>query len=226
MGSSQVSKCKLAIFGGGRVGTAMSLEMPGVPVVRRGEDCECEVAVICWPAHAVGGFSAAHPAAAGSHKVAFSNGVWAVGDGADEQGCCYVRAIHLGDRAKPGRNGWRVGVKSTASALRGAGLGVTLSRGNEHRRFVWEKCLYLVPLALAVRDTPDYAGVGRLVTESSLYAEWYDAVRSVAVADIGEAAVSRCEPRVRFLLSRTPHGWTPSPSPEELAYFEDRLCAD
>lgn len=217
---------RVAIFGGGRVGTAMALEMPGVPVVRRGQDAGLgpgDVACVCWPAQAVAGFAASHPRAATARRVAFCNGVWAVGDGMDEHGCCYVRAVHLGDRAKPGRNGWRVASAGVAAVLRGAGLGVTHSSRSDHAGHLWGKALYLLPVALACADLGGLTG--RAVTDKVEYAEWYDAVRSAAVVAIGEAAVVRQEPHVRHLVGRTPRGWAPSPLPEELAYFRARLQA-
>jgi len=219
---------RIAIFGGGRVGTAMSLEVPGVPLVRRGEDCECDVACVCWPAHAIRDFAATHPLAAATAfaRVSFCAGVWAVADGASEHGCCYVRAVHRGDRAGLGKRCWRVGNRRIADILRVAGLGVVCGGVAAQRRYLWEKCMYHVPLALAVRDAPDYVGVGRLVTKGMVYAEWYDVFRDAAVADIGSTAVSGFEPRILDLLSRTPRGWEPAPSPEELRYIEERICAD
>src|SRR5262245_157309 len=101
-------RIEVAIFGGGRVGTAMAAEMPGVPVVRRDQDCECDVACICWPAHTLCKFAETHPLGVCGIKVAFCNGVWAVEDGADDAGICYVRASVLGDRAATGRKAWRV----------------------------------------------------------------------------------------------------------------------
>lgn len=211
---------KVVIFGGGRVGTAMAAEMPGVPVVRRGQDRACDVAAICWPAQAVRDFAAVHPLGAEGTTVAFCNGVWAEEDGAVHAGICYVRAVHLGDAAKPGRKGWRVGHGPTADALRAAGLAVVCSRG-DHTAELWGKALYLLPLALACADLGGLTG--RAVTDKEEYAEWYEVVRDRAVEAIGEAAVARREERVRFLISRTPRGWSPSPSDEELAYFRERL---
>lgn len=214
---------RVAIFGGGRVGTAMAAEMPGAPVLRGGQDCECDVACICWPAQAILSFNMLHPKASGATKVAFCNGVWAEEDGADHAGICYVRAVHLGDLAKPGRKGWRVGSGPVANALRAAGLGVVCSRG-DHLAELWGKALYLLPLALACAE---HGGLtGRTVTDKEEYAEWYDVVRRRAVAAIGEDLVASREPRVKFLISRTPRGWCPSPSSEELEYFRAKLCAD
>lgn len=216
---------KVAVFGGGRVGTAMAAEMPGVPVVRRGQDLACEVACICWPAQAVVNFAAEHPLGAKAIKVSFCNGVWATRDGADHQGICYVRAVHLGDVAKLGRKAWRVKRTDVADALVKAGLRVTKSK-TDHDGHLWSKALYLLPMALACADVDEYKGSGRLVTTTQVYAEWYDVVRQAAVKAIGEAAISHHEPRVKHLVSRTPRGWVPSPSPEELQYFRDKLCAE
>lgn len=218
-------KHRVAIFGGGRVGTAMSLEMPGVPVVGRGYDCRCDVACLCWPAQAVREFASSCPLAASTaHVVAFCNGAWAVEDGADEHGCCYVRAVNRGDRAAPGRKGWRVGSHYAALVLAEAGLLVTRSRSpDDHSAQVWSKCLYIVPLALASADTGE---VAKVAARTSEYSEWYDVVRAAAVAAVGEEEVARHEPRVRFLVERSPKEWRPSSSPEELAYLRERLCVE
>lgn len=200
----------------------MAAEMPGVPVVRRGGDMACDIACICWPAHAIGGFAAMHPMAAGAIKVSFCNGVWAVADGADHAGICYVRACNKGDHAKPGYKGWRVGRADVAAVLRSKGLGVVLSRGG-HGGFLWGKALYLLPLALACTDRGTDA---KMVVNTVEYAEWYDVVRRAAVTAVGETVVTQHEPRVRYLCERTPRGWHPSPTAEELAYFRGRLCAD
>ncbi len=218
-------RVSVAIFGGGRVGTAMSLEMPGVPVVRRGEDLACEVACICWPAHAIWHFAATHPLAARSAtKVAFCNGAWATEAGADDAGICYVRAT--GSRevgAGPDRKSWRTGSRYAAVRLQEAGLGVVCSR-EDHLAHVWCKCLFLLPLALACADTGQPA---RVAARTEWYAEWYAIVRATAVAAIGEERVARKEPRAKFLVDRCPKGWRPSPSPEELEYFRERLiCVD
>ena len=201
----------------------MAAEMPGVPVVRRGQDCVCDVAAVCWPAQAIRDFAAAHPLGARGTKVAFCNGVWAAEEGADHVGICYVRAVHLGDMATPGRKGWRVGSGPVADVLRAAGLGVVCSRG-DHLGELWGKALYLLPLALACAERGGLTG--RTVTDTEEYAEWYGVVRCRAVVAIGEEAVARREDRVKFLIGRTPRGWSPSPSEEELAYFRGKLCAD
>lgn len=223
------ARARVAIFGGGRVGCAMAAEMPDAPVVHRGEDAACDVACICWPAHAIRGFAAAHPrGAAANVTVAFCNGCWAREDGADHAGICYVRAVHRGDRARLGQKGWRVGHAGAATILRSEGLGVTLSSG-AHEAFLWEKALYLLPLALTVDDLSrdgELTGGARMVVDTDTYAEWYDMVRRAAVRAIGEIATAAREARVHHLVSRTPRGWLPSPSPEELAYFRERLsCA-
>lgn len=216
-------RVRVAIFGGGRVGTAMAAEMPSVPVVGRGGDAACDYACVCWPAHALAGFAAAHPRAASARRVAWCNGAWARDEGADDAGICYVRALRRGDRAAPGRKGWRVGSAATAAALRRAGLGVVLTRGG-HEAQVWGKTLYLLPLAFACEARGEAA---RCVIDKEDYAVWYDVVRTAAVEAIGEAAVAAQEPRVRHLCLRTPRGWYPSPSAEELAYFRRRLgCAE
>lgn len=201
----------------------MSVEMPGVPIVGRGDDCACDVACVCWPAQEIRGFKVAHPLASSGHVIAFCNGVWACEDGASEHGCCYIRAVHKGDHAAPGCKAWRVASKKTTEVLRSVGLGVACSSTIlGHRRQLWGKCLYLLPLALAVADCGGLTG--RTVTNRIEYAEWYGIVRHAAVATCGESEVSRMEPRVKFLISRTPRGWIPSPSPEELQYFRERLC--
>lgn len=216
-------KVRVAIFGGGRVGTAMAAEMPGVPVVRRGEDLECDVACVCWPAHALAEWRAAHPraAASGAVVVAFCNGAWAEEEGM-HAGVCYVRAVNLGDRAAPGRKGWRVGRPDVADALRGAGLGVTCSRG-DHRAHVWGKALYIVPLAVAYAETGLDAKEAGGTPE---WSEWFDFVCEEAEAEIGAAATESQAARARWLVDRSPRGWRPSSSPEEVAYFRSKLCAD
>lgn len=217
---------RVVIFGGGRVGQAMAAEMPRALLIRRGQDAECDVACVCWPAQAIRDFAAAHPrGAAARHVVAFCNGAWAVADGAGHAGICYVRASHAGDRAAPGRKAWTVGEPAVAAALRAAGLGVTCSYSKVgHEAKVWGKALYLLPLCLACADL-EGTGV-RLVTASPVYAEWYDVVRCAAVDAIGEQLVAGQEARVRYLVERTPRGWFPSPSREEIEYFRRRLgCA-
>ena len=213
---------RIAIFGSGRVGTAMAAEMPGVPVIRRGEDYACDIACVCWPAQAIQDFVRVHPIAVLATKVTFCNGVWATEEGADHAGICYVRAVHRGDVSDPRRKAWRVGDGPVAAALKASGLGVVCSRV-DHLGELWGKALYLLPLALACADLGGLTG--RAVTDKEEYAEWYDVVRCRAVEAIGEAAVARREPRVRYLLERTPRGWSPSPSAEELAYFRKKLCA-
>lgn len=215
-------KHRIAIFGGGRVGTAMSLEMPSVPIVRRGYDCRCDIACVCWPAQAMKDFSATHPQGSNGTVIAFCNGAWAKEDGAQHAGICYVRAANRGDRAPAGRKAWRVGCPACAAELRASGLGVVLSR-RDHEGYVWEKALYILPLALACEDT---AGMtAREVVHTLTYMEWYNVIRNVAVKDIGEEIVERHEARVKFLTMRSPAKWRPSSSPEELAYFRERLCA-
>jgi hypothetical protein len=214
---------RVAIFGGGRVGVAMQLEMTEVvPVIGRESDCACDVACICWPAHAIRGFAATHPLGAQGVKVAFCNGAWAVEDGADHAGICYVRATVRGEWNSNDRKAWRVGRSDVADALSGAGLGVICTSGRgDHQHYVWSKCLYILPLALACEDVRCDA---RDVVVTDAYAEWYDIVRWAAVKAIGEEAVAGQEARVRFLTERSPRGWLPSPSHEELDYFKERLC--
>lgn len=209
---------RVAIFGGGRVGTAMSLEMPGTPVVRRGADVECDVACVCWPAHVVKDFSGVHPLAAASTKVAFCNGVWAVEDGADQHGCCYVRAEKLGDRAKADSKSWRVGDAAVAEILRSTGLGVVSSR--DHRPHLWGKALYLLPLALACRELMRPA---KDVLSNRVWRDWYNIVLGDAQREVGALAMDAQVHRVGYLLGRLPKDWTPSPSAAELDYFEGRL---
>lgn len=222
MGSGEV-KTKLAIFGAGRVGTAMSLEMPGVPLVRRGEDVECELALICWPAQAVASFDEAHPSASNAHKVAFCNGVWACDDGADEQGCCYVRAVNVGDHAAPGYKGWRVSEAATAAALREAGLSVIRSV-KDHNTFLWGKAIYIIPLALAC-DELDVSA--REASNTELWVEWFNAVLSLAIDEVGCELIGPQIKRAQYLVDRAPKGWRPSSSKEEIAYFRGKLsCAD
>lgn len=216
-----MNKVRVAIFGAGRVGTAMSAEMPGVPVVRRGGDMACDVACVAWPAHAVAGFREACPLAAAGRVVAFCNGAWAVADGADHAGICYVHAVELGDKATRDKS-WRVGNEHIARSLTAAGLGVTCSREG-HERFIWGKCLYLIPLVLACADT----GMGtREAIQTAEHMEWYDVVRCAAVEAIGEREVQRTEARVKFLWKRSPARALLAWLPEEVEYFRRRLCVD
>lgn len=212
---------KVAVFGAGKVGVAMSLEMPGVQLVSRGDDVACDYACICWPAHALRDFAATHPRAARAYKIAFCNGVWARQDGADEQGCCYVRLRNKGDRAAPGGKGWRVRNPNAAHALNGKGLDVVCSR-QDHPAHVWGKALYILPLAIACSELDVGA---KEAEESELWAEWFNTIRTLAVAQVGEEAMKTKVARVRYLLERSPRYWRPSSSPEEIAYFKERLCA-
>lgn len=197
--SAQGHGVRVAIFGAGRVGTAMSLEMPGVPVVKRGEDLECDVACICWPAQAVAEFADSCPLAAKAHKVAFCNGVWGVEDGADSSGICYVHALELGDRAKPDKKSWRVEIDPIATVLTACGLGVT--KTNNFDRELWTKNLFLIPLAVAALEM----GLPtKKAAETVEHKKWYDVVKSLAVQALGEEEAAKCEPRVKFLLSRVP----------------------
>lgn len=199
----------------------MAAEMPGVPVVRRGEDADCDLALVCWPAQAIRSFPCTHPRGARARRVAFCNGAWARAEGADEHGCCYVRAVAVGDRAVPGYRGWRVADAATAGALRAAGLGVVRST-KHHEAHLWGKALYVLPLALACADT-DLDG--RAVQGTAEWAEWMDAVRGAAEGAVGAGVLVPQLRRVAHLLGRTPRGWRPSSSPEELAYFRGCLCA-
>lgn len=196
----------------------MSMEMPGVPLMKRGQDCECDVALICWPAHAIMSFEAAHPLAASAIKVAFCNGAWAIEDGADRAGICYVRVSVLGERSPPGRKSWRVGDKEVWERLRDAGLGVILSR-NDHREHVWAKALYVLPLALSCSDLRVPA---REVLRTSTYKKWYEIVYRAAERDAG--GIHTHVARVQYLCQRLPAQWYPSPSAEELEYFRDKLA--
>ncbi len=210
---------RVAIFGGGRVGTAMAAEMPNSPVIHRGQDIACEIACICWPAHALKDFCATHPIGARSMKVAFCNGAWAVSEGADHAGICYVRATSIGDKSTRPKS-WRVGRKDIADALSAAGLSVVCSHDN-HDAHLWGKCLYLLPLALACNTI-----TARAALKTPEYYEWYNLVRDASVAKIGESATARQEPRVKYLLDRLPRDWRPSPSPQEVDYFREKLCAE
>lgn len=217
---SGTSRHRIAIFGSGRVGTAMSLEMPGVPVIRRGEDCSCDIACVCWPAQAVKDFTTTHPVGANSIKVTFCNGVWAERDGANHAGICYVRAVNVGDRAPMKGKRWRVGHKDVASALSTAGLGVICSRLN-HRNYLWGKALYILPLAFACMGSSITA---KEAINTEEYALWYSTIRDAALAVIGEASILTQEPHVRFLIDRLPRWWRPSSSEDELNYFMRKLC--
>lgn len=215
---SRAQRYRVAIFGGGRVGTAMSLEMPEVPVVRRGQDLECDVALICWPAQGIADFAKTHPLASRARKVALCNGCWAVEDGADEHGCCYVRAVNVGDRSQEGRNGWRVESPWIARILRELGLGVICSR-RDHSQHLWGKALYILPLALACSELHVTA---KEAIKTKSWQEWFDVVlecgRTATNSDL-DAQIARA----RFLCLRSLVGWTPSPSREEIAYFLDHL---
>lgn len=216
---------RIAIFGGGKVGTAMSLEMGhNVPVIHRGEDCLCDIACICWPAHAIKDFTVAHPLAAQGYKVAFCNGAWAEEDSADHAGICYVRASNLGDRAESGRKTWAVGFEELATILTSHGLGVVHSR-SRHIEKVWGKALYLIPLALTIADLEREGTTlsTKEVVETEQYVEWYCIVREEAEEVVGEEGIASQEARVRFLIEHTPRNWRPLLSVEELAYFRAKL---
>lgn len=213
-----VSNVVIAIFGSGREGTAMSLEMPTVPVIKRGEDFACDVALICWPAHAIKEFDRTHPLAAKATKISFCNGPWGERDGADHAGICYVHAVDLGTKTKPSKKSWRVGRKDLAAVLTQAGLGVVCSNA-DHYKHIWGKSLFLIPIVLACADT----GLSTKQAIGSVeHAEWYDVVRQAAVADIGEKSVASSEPRVKFLLERSPARQLLSWLPDEISYF--RKC--
>ena len=216
----------VAIFGAGRVGHALSLEMPGVPIIRRGDDPRIivDLALIAWPAQAIREFAMHHPVAAKrARKVAFSNGAWACEDGADEVGICTARLLSIGDQAPTNRKCWRVGDPRTARTLSFLGLNVACSRA-DHLGYVWEKTLYIVPLALACEVADCDARRAPSTTE---YAIYYHEVRKQAVGVIGEDAVKHRERRVSFLIERSPRGWRPSSSRDELDYFRRKLgCAD
>lgn len=189
----------MAIFGGGRVGTAMSAEMPSIPVIRRGQDCECDIACICWPAQAIKDFTGAHPLGGKAIKVAFCNGAWAVEEGADYAGICYVHAVEVGDRGGVGKESWRVGNKSIATILQAYGLGVLCARGIE--KLIWAKLLFLLPVAIATLET----GLPtREAAKTVEQAAWYSIVRDASVAAIGEEDTVSSESRVKFLLGRVP----------------------
>ena len=217
---------RIAIFGAGKVGTAMSLEMPTVPLVRRGEDCFCDIACICWPAHALRDFAASHPLActAETTRVAFSNGAWAredTNDLMDHQGICYVRVNEVGEGAREGYRGWRVGIARVSKELHQAGLGVVCSR-SDHNAHLWGKCLYILPLAMAC----DATGLdAKRAGNTPEWSEWYDVVKQKAIKAIGEKATITQEKRALYLITRSPKGWKPSPSAEELEYFKEKLCA-
>ncbi len=197
----------------------MSMEMGDqVPVVRRGQDVECEVACICWPAHAISGFSAAHPLASKATKVAFCNGVWGVQDGADCAGVCYVHAVERGMRSLDGVRSWEVGKKDVAEKLIKAGLGV-LCNPASFKAHVWTKSLFLLPVVIACAYTGQQT---REVIGSAEHRKWYDIVRHLAASDIGDEAVSKLEPRVKFLLGRAP-ARALLHSREEVIYFRDKL---
>jgi hypothetical protein len=213
------SSVKIAIFGGGRVGTAMSLEMPGVPIVHTTQvGFACDLACVCWPAHAMKDFKTKFDA---KHIVSFCNGVWAREDGADEHGCCYVRAVKRGDRSPPGRKGWRVGSPRTADLLRSAGLGVVLSRSPiDHEAYVWGKSLYILPLAFACSELDVPA---KQACHTEVWKHWFAFFRNLVIKNIGEEAATTQSRRASWLAERSPKGWRPSSSPEELKYFRCRL---
>ncbi len=219
MGGGEV-RHRVAIFGGGRVGTAMSLEMPGVPIIRRGQDCACDIAVICWPAQAIKDFAVVCPQAAAGYTVAFCNGVWAEEDGVNEQGCCYVRATNIGDRAAPGRKGWRVSSQRAAGPLRTAGLNIVISQ-KDHRAQLWGKALYIIPLAVTCQELNVPA---REALDSILWQEWFDFVQDEAEEELGEEVMAAPRKRALWLCERLPKGWRPSSSVEEIDYFKGKIC--
>lgn len=214
---------KLAIFGTGRVATAMVLEMQRAGhnprVVKRGEDCDCDLAIICWPAQEIKNFWAECPRGTEATKVSFCNGVWSRDDGADQRGICYVRAAKLGDVARPGDKCWRVGGKDVARVLSEHGLGVIHSK-MDHESMLWQKALYLLPLALACADEGKTA---KEVVDTESYRDWYQMVRGAAILDIGRVRIEKEVPRVKYLVERTPKDWTPSPSEAELEYFRQKI---
>jgi hypothetical protein len=169
-------------------------------------------ALVCWPAHAAEQFPA--ELAAGAEVTTFCNGAW-VPEAVGVQGCAYVRAKPGGEH---GPAQWRVSSPELGAAMRSLGARVIVSPAP--RAYAWGKALYLLPLALACDDA---AVSAREVYGTVGFEDYFSLVFAAAREELGWIAAGRLVSRARFLAQRSPRGWRPSPSAEELAYFRRRL---
>lgn len=202
---------RVAVYGKGELGTLLA-EVLGIPCYSRGdkERQTPSLALICWPAHAMVELISTFPELKKTRTVSFCNGVWG-GEVADEEGIAYVRA-----GAGRGQGSWRVEEKSTAGVLKSLGLNVACSR--DHRPYVWGKALYLIPLAFACHK---YNLSARDAVETSEWRKWLRRIHDLGIKEVGKEAMKPQFNRATWLVKRSPKGWKPSSSKEELDFFSD-----
>lgn len=217
MGSSEQGN-GIIIYGGGALGLTLRDCLGRAPFVRQRAGPALlpyapRFALVCWPAQAAEEFP---PELAGGAEVTtFCNGAW-VPAAVGAQGCAYVRAKPGGEH---GPATWRVSDPELGAAMRDLGASVIVSH-TDPRAHAWGKALYILPLALACEDAGEPA---REVYGTAAFENYFGLVFAAAREELGWIAAGRLVPRARYLAQRSPRGWFPSPSADELAYFRRRL---